>query len=211
MLAFVLESSERYLNAALEKSTAAMDLARSLRGKCLGVRIAGLNLELVLRAEDSRFRLRRGAIESADAAVSGTPLALMSALAATTPAALTELGVTPHGDAELLESFSRVLRLLKPDLEDELSQLTGDVVAHRLFRVAADVEAWLGKALAALTANTSEFLQEESRDVPARQEAERFYREIEELRDDAARLSGRAERIRSGEAAAGDGRCDDSG
>jgi ubiquinone biosynthesis protein UbiJ len=42
--------------------------------------------------------------------------------------------------------------------------------------------------------NVSEFLQEESRQVPARVEVEHFYAEIDRLRDAAERVAARIDR-----------------
>jgi len=43
--------------------------------------------------------------------------------------------------------------------------------------------------------NVSEYLQEESRDVPSRYEVERFTRRVNALRDDTDRLEARIRRL----------------
>ena len=43
--------------------------------------------------------------------------------------------------------------------------------------------------------NTSEFLQEEIRQLPPRLEVERFNREVERLREDADRVAQRVDRL----------------
>jgi ubiquinone biosynthesis accessory factor UbiJ len=45
--------------------------------------------------------------------------------------------------------------------------------------------------------NSSEFLQEETRDLPAKPEAELFYRHVDTLRMDYDRLAARIARLQS--------------
>ena len=47
------------------------------------------------------------------------------------------------------------------------------------------------QAFTALGMNTTEYLQEESRQLPTRIEVERFFAEIEQLRDDTERVAVR--------------------
>ncbi|NIW23576.1 MAG: hypothetical protein GWN29_02945 [Gammaproteobacteria bacterium] len=103
-----------------------------------------------------------------------------------------------------------MLELARPDLEEELARLTGDVIAHEVARVARSGRAWTDRALDALTLNTAEYLQEESRDLPARHEAEGFFRDVERIRDDVERALERARRLGLGSVEAQEGPCDDS-
>ena len=105
----------------------------------------------------------------------------------------------------------RVLELARPDLEEELARLTGDVIAHETVRVARSGRAWAHRALDALTLNTAEYLQEESRDLPARHEAEGFFRDVEQIRDDVERAVARAQRLGLEPADGEEDACDDSG
>ena len=87
-----------------------------------------------------------------------------------------------------------LLRLARPDLEEQLSHLTGDVLAHKIGRAFRDVGDWSSQALSALFMNSSEFLQEESRALPARVEVERFFADVDSLRESADRVSQKVER-----------------
>jgi ubiquinone biosynthesis protein UbiJ len=193
--AIAVGSIERCLDAALAESTAARDLLESIQGSSLGVRVLGPDLDFVVRAEPAGLRFRQAAMETAAAGLAGTPLALLGLLRARTPRNLAESGVTPHGDAEILEKFSVLFRLLRPDAEEQLARLTGGVAAHELVYGAGKLASWFEKAGTALLDNTAEFLQEERRDLPARAEAEGFYSDVEKLRDDAERAVLRAARF----------------
>lgn len=195
MVNSALGSIERLLNALLDESSAARDRAESLEGKSLGLRLVGLDIELALSAAGGRLRLEREPVATADAVLSGTPITLLNAWRLGKAGLLADGGASFTGDAQILEDFVQLIDLVKPDLEDELSRLTGDVIAHEAFRVVGSVAAWTGRALDALAMNTAEYLQEESRDLPARHEAEGFFRDIETLRDDVDRALARGERL----------------
>jgi ubiquinone biosynthesis protein UbiJ len=57
------------------------------------------------------------------------------------------------------------------------------------------VSAWLRRAGDALRMNTAEYLQEESRAMPAPLEASAFYSDVERLRDDVERAAARLARL----------------
>jgi ubiquinone biosynthesis protein UbiJ len=56
-------------------------------------------------------------------------------------------------------------------------------------------QAWHNETLATLKQNTLEFLQEETRDLPASAEVELFYAELADLTSDAQKLSDKIERL----------------
>ena len=99
------------------------------------------------------------------------------------------------GSPEVAERFAKLLKLARPDLEEHAARWIGDVPAHALGEAARGAAAWLGRAAKALRADASEFLQEESRALPAALEAQAFYTDVERLRDDVERAAARLARI----------------
>jgi ubiquinone biosynthesis protein UbiJ len=184
---------EQILNGHVQESTAALDLLSSLHGKSLGVEVRGPGVTIVVSAENEKLRLEFAGESSATATVSGTPLALLASLRGDALSGLKDSGITISGNAEAAEDFSTLLRLARPDLEEQLSHLAGDVVAHRIGGTVRNARAWSKQAVSALGMNTTEYLQEESRQVPTRVEVEGFFAEIERLRDAAERVAARVD------------------
>ena len=209
LIASSIGATERFLNALLEESTPARELLDTMQDKSLGLRIVGPGTELVLSVTGRALRLAPGPASEATAVLCGSPLALLALFRQGRNARLDDAGVSFAGDAETLEDFVRVLELARPDLEEELAHLTGDVLAHETFRVARSGGAWARRAADALLLNTAEYLQEESRDLPSRHEAEGFFRDVEQTRDDVERALARARRLGIDTTAAEDP-CDDS-
>jgi ubiquinone biosynthesis protein UbiJ len=99
------------------------------------------------------------------------------------------------GDPILAQEFQQLLTYARPDLEEELSGVVGDVAAHRIGEIARGVGKWGLEASATMGANIREYLQEESRDVPSRYEVDRFAANVSALRDDVDRLEARLKRL----------------
>jgi ubiquinone biosynthesis protein UbiJ len=184
---------EQILNGHVQESTAALDLLSSLHGKSLGIEVRGPGVTIVISAENEKLRLEFAKDSSATATVSGTPLALLASLRGDALSGFKDSGIVISGDAEVAEDFSTLLRLARPDLEEQLSHLAGDVVAHRIGSTVRNARDWSKQAVSALGMNTTEYLQEESRQVPTRVEVEGFFAEIERLRDAAERVAARVD------------------
>ena len=189
---------ESLLNHHISESTAARDQLLGLAGRSLAVHIVGTGL--ILRLDAGEQQLRIGVMgedvgETVTASISATPLTLLQLLRSSTVTNFRASGAELAGDTETAEVFAELLRLARPELEEELSHLIGDVAAHRISQSAQRLIGWGARSVDALSMNTSEFLQEEIRQLPPRLEVERFNREVDCLREDADRAAQRVERL----------------
>jgi len=100
-----------------------------------------------------------------------------------------------EGDMSTGRRFQALFDKLDIDLEEKLSQFTGDVIAHQIGNLFRKGSRWTRQSIRTLELNIGEFLQEETRDLPAGPEAEIFYRQVDDLRTDFDRLSCRIERL----------------
>ena len=96
--------------------------------------------------------------------------------------------------------FSELIKYSRPDLEEELSRVIGDVAAHQVGTAARSMLGFAQRAASTFAQNVSEFLQEEGRDVPSRTEADEFIADVDKLRDDVERLEARIAEIERGRA-----------
>ena len=189
---------ESLLNHHISESTAARDQLLALAGRSLAVHVVGTGL--ILRLDAGEEQLRIGVMggevgETVTASISATPLTLLQLLRSSTVTNYSASGAELGGDTETAEVFAELLRLARPELEEELSHLVGDVAAHGSSQSAQRLVGWGERSLDAFTMNTSEFLQEEIRQLPPRLEVERFNREVERLREDADRVAQRVDRL----------------
>ena len=193
--AFGLES---VVNRCIRESTRAGEILEDLDGRSLAIVVQGLGICLRLGASKTHLAVSASSARSepsATATVEGTPLALLGLLRSAGPEAFRESGVSLSGDAQTAEAFAELLGHARPDLEDELSGWIGDIAAHEVAGAARRTDDWARQAGSALSMNTSEFLQEEARQLPPRVEVNAFGRDVEHLRDDVERAAQRLARL----------------
>ena len=189
-----LKVVEHELNRLVGESSAAQDLLDRLSGTSFAVHVEGLGVTAVLHAEGERLRVGTDA-ESATATLRATPLDLLKLARAGGVSDVKRTQASLSGDLQVAERYSQLLKLARPDIEDEVAKWIGDVPAHALSEVARGAGAWLARAAGALRMNTAEYLQEESRAMPAALEADAFYSDVERLRDDVERTAARLARL----------------
>jgi ubiquinone biosynthesis protein UbiJ len=185
---------EAELNRCIGESTAARELLARLDGTSFAVHVEGLGVTAVLHVDGDRLRLDSDAA-AATASLRATPLDLVRLLRADGVSGVKRTRADLSGDLEVAERYARMLKLARPDLEDEAAKWVGDVPAHALGEAVRGLSAWVGRAGAALRMNAAEYLQEESRAMPAPLEAQAFYSDVERLRDDVERAAARLARL----------------
>lgn len=102
-----------------------------------------------------------------------------------------------EGSAELANAVQHLFRNLAWDIEEDLSRLFPDVVAHRLAEGGRAFAAWQVEAATRLAENLAEYLTEEQPLLARPADLDKFSRQADALREDAARLEKRIERLES--------------
>ncbi len=197
-LEIVLRPVTGILNRNIRATTPARELCEKLAGSVIAVRVTNTALATWFIVRDDELELTTDCDEEADVVISGSLLSLARMAAESDLEALRDGSIELSGDAHVADDFSRLLALAKPDIEEELSGVVGDVAAHRLGEIARGVTSWGREARATMGANVREYLQEESRDVPSRYEADKFADKVGRLRDDVERLEARINRLQDG-------------
>ncbi|MGZ4970565.1 MAG: ubiquinone biosynthesis accessory factor UbiJ [Methylobacter sp.] len=100
-----------------------------------------------------------------------------------------------EGDMQTGRKFQELFAKLDIDLEEKLSQFTGDIIAHKVANFFRTGQRWGSESLETFRLNAKEFLQEETRDLPSTPEVDIHYAQVDELRTDFDRLQSRIERL----------------
>jgi ubiquinone biosynthesis accessory factor UbiJ len=140
-----------------------------------------------------RFRIGEAGMVAAgghDPALSMTfKPGLIAALARGEEHALRAVDV--QGDAKLAAAVLLLARHLRWDAEEELSQLVGDVAAHRLAEAGRALAAWHVDAAQRLVAALADYATEEKQLLARRAELDQLAESVARLRDAIARLDKR--------------------
>lgn len=180
------------IDRRLAASAQARELSRRIGGQTLALEFTGLGVTLYLTANDDGVSIDNVYRADPAAIVAGTPLAMMSLAQSDAGAEALHGGkVTMSGDTRAAQNFQKLLKLLRPDWEEELSRLIGDVAAHQVGNLARSIAGWSRDAADRLRADVGEFLTEESRDLPSASEVDIFLDGVDKLRSDVDRAEAK--------------------
>ncbi len=165
------------LNRQIDRSSAAREATARLDGKTLAIRLRETALTLYMSVAGGALTLQREYPADPDALLETTPLGL----AELAGGELSSGRASISGDPVIAREFEQLLRATRPDWEEELSRIFGDVAAHQIGNAMRGLFDFGRRAADAFTHDTAEYLREERRDLPAPAEIEEFNREVGEL------------------------------
>jgi ubiquinone biosynthesis protein UbiJ len=193
MLEALMSPVVRLVNRQLQAKTPARELCAELEGRVIAIRVRDTALAMYIRVGRDALEIC-GFDDDTDVVISGSLLGLARLAGPSADAAIRDGAVDLSGDAEIAGAFQKLLAYGKPDLEEELSGVFGDVAAQGLGDMARNVGRWAENTHAIVRQNVKEYLQEESRTLPSRYEVDRFRDETEALRDDVDRFEAKLRR-----------------
>jgi ubiquinone biosynthesis accessory factor UbiJ len=196
----LLRPFEKLVNRHIAASSRARALLAELSGRSMELRFAATPLRVRISAAADGLSVRPAADEASDAVIEGTPLSFLRLATGDAAQSIRAGGTEVHGDAEIADGFRKLLDAARPDLEEELSRITGDVAAHYLAGFARDALAFGRRARDSIARDAAEYLTEESHDLPTRIEVDEFLADVDRLREAVDRMDARlaaSERMRS--------------
>ena len=191
-----LAAIESLLNRGIDQSLRARALAGRLTGTSMELRVEGL-AAIRIAAFSGRLALASAGGADADAVIAGPPFSLLDLFARREDNAAGRGAERVHitGDAEVAARYRELLELARPDWEEELSRLIGDLPARRASLAARAAFSWARGLARSARANVAEYLQEESRDLVSRHEVDEFLGQVDVLRETADRVEARIARL----------------
>jgi ubiquinone biosynthesis protein UbiJ len=103
--------------------------------------------------------------------------------------------VEVSGDTALAREILAIAQNLHWDVEEDLSRVFGDIAAHRMVQAGGDFRRWRRQAADSIARSAAAYWTEEQPLIAAKQDIERFVREVDALRDDVARIEKRIEQL----------------
>jgi ubiquinone biosynthesis accessory factor UbiJ len=189
----------KFLNRVLSDYPMARDLLKAHAGKSITTEVGPISMHIRVSAQ-GEFELvgtagnaplvsegHRG--EAAPDVAFRIPLRLLPRLARGDESAFSEVAFA--GDSEFASALSSIARNVDWDIEEDLSQLVGDIGARRIVGGANAARQWSNDAEARLMANVAEYLTEEKRAFATKRDVELLATDNENLRDALARLEAK--------------------
>ena len=196
--ASAISGLEVVINRYLRLDPAIGPRLATLSGRCIEVELRGLDLTLYVFPDEHGIQLRDHVDTAPDTVLRGTLLGMVRlGVGSDTEKTLFSGDVLIDGDVETGQAFKAILDELDIDWEEQLSRLTGDVVAHQLGNVARRGHRAIRTGIDTLEKDIGEYLQEELRVLPSRIETENFSADVTRISMDVDRLSARLKRLQT--------------
>jgi ubiquinone biosynthesis protein UbiJ len=193
LLISVLETG---LNNYLRLDPQVERLLAPIVGKVIAIHITQFNETLYLCPHATGIQCLDDYQQTADATLSGSLAALGLMGLSTSPMhALFKGSVRIDGNPEIARKVQNLFGKLDINLEAQLARFTGEQLAQRLSTLVRFSRHWSQNSVKTFRLNLQEFLQEETRDLPAKPEAELFFQQVDTCRSDFDRLQARLERL----------------
>lgn len=189
----ISRSAATAINHVLSNAQWAQKALREHAGKRARLSISGLETSFTI--EENGMVKAAGAEAQPDVTIQ-MPILDALRLAHGDPSARQAAKV--EGDSRLAADIWRLAAELKWDVEEDLSRLTGDIVAHRLVSTARSFNAWIRDSALRVESAYGEYATEEAKLLPPRAEVDHWLRDVDTLRDDVERLEQRIARLESG-------------
>lgn len=179
-----------FINHVLRGAGWARDELKRFSGKAARIEVAPF--AIMLTVLDSGEVVPAAAGTDPVTTMRLTP-ALMLRLCARDDPAWREVDIS--GDTDFAAAVHDVARNIRWDIEEDLSRVVGDVAAHRVAETGRVIRRWGEQALENTGRSFAEYWTEEQPLVASTRDVEEFCRSVDGLRDDAARLEKRVERL----------------
>jgi ubiquinone biosynthesis protein UbiJ len=189
------ERIQAAIDRNVEGSPRARVLLAQLEGKSLLVRMQFTPWRVRANVQSGRLLVARTQDETADALLAGTPLALLS-LMREAPAEVIRRGdVTLSGNSEIAQQFQELALLLRPELEESLAGVIGDVPAYGLGQLLRRALQYGRSSARTAGLNVGEYLAHERRTLVPRAEAAELLAGVDELREATDRIVARVQAL----------------
>ena len=192
----LMSALETALNKFLALDRNSSNFLAPLAGKIIAVNISTFNETIYLCPTNNSIQLLDYSPNQPHTQLSGSVFALgLMGLSSKPMRSIFSGEVKIEGDMNTGRKFQELFAKLDINLEQQLARFTGDTIAHNISQFFRAGQNWSKESIETFRLNASEFLQEETRDLPAGPEVDIFYRQIDELRTDFDRLQSRIERL----------------
>jgi len=187
----LLISLQTGMNAYLRLDSATIKRLAKLSGKIFLFDITDIGLQFYCLPHDDGLTLVATCTQPIDATIKGTTISLLQASQSPSPT-----GIEITGDTELGHELSQIIQHIDIDWEEHLSHWIGDIPAHQIGNMIRQFTGWCKNTRNQLRQNITEYLQEETRQCPPREEIEDFFADVNTLRNDTERLLARVEKLK---------------
>jgi len=156
---------------------------KNLSGKVLKLNIKPLEIFFCFEETQIKIKPELGSSE-VNTTIEGYPLAFIQLHFSSTENApnLFKQELTINGDIDFGQKARDLFQTIDIDWEEHLSHLTGDIIAHQCANLFKRTVSFTNDISQSMQQNLTEYLQEETKHLPAREEIEDFFDDVDNLK-----------------------------
>ena len=175
------------INSQITTRTSAKKISQELEGKILSIQIKNTShfFNVIMISNELNLHANK---ENFDVQISGSLISFTNLLRDNSSDALRDGSIGINGDVAVAQKFQKLFEMIKPDIEEELSHVVGDVMANNIVKFSKKTGDWMLNTRDILQENIKEYLQEEIKLMPSKYEFNFFSKEVSKIRDDIERL-----------------------
>jgi ubiquinone biosynthesis protein UbiJ len=195
---FFLTALEKLVNSVLGIARATDHLLAPLSGKVVKIHIDPPRFDIVMCFSEQGIQILENHPAKADVELRGSPVAFgLMSFSGKPTRALFSGEVSMTGDSQVGHHFQQLFESLNIDWQQQLSRIIGTHAAQRVADFFGQGKQWFSETGEAMQEDVSEYLQEESKVLPAQAEADMMFDDVDQLRADSDRLEARVKRLHS--------------
>lgn len=196
---YSLKALQKAINQAMSLDELMPNKLEALDGKVLEMIITPLNVHFFIQFKERKMLLLDRYEEHPDTIIHSNPIGLirLSLLPASKARSLFNDKVRMSGDIELGQNVKKLFDEMDIDWEGHLAHFTGDVVAHQIGSLVRKGIEFKKQFSQTMRQNVTEYLQEELRVFPSRNELDDFYNDVDELSLNVERLQAHVNQLLS--------------
>lgn len=184
----IMESSvNRYL--ALDPTSG--DSLGGLENRIVELKLKEFSFPVYFKIQNLKIQVMDSTEESADVSLLASIPQLIKMTAVSGNDSILGDDLEMSGNMDVGRQFRDVFRNLDIDWEEILSRFTGDIVAHKLGNGIRKFNQWISHTGESIQGDITEYLQEESQQLPSATEVKQFIRQVDEVRLSVDRLEAK--------------------
>ena len=186
------------LNRYLDMDPDIRTMMPAMTGKVIKITVREIDLPLIMRVNDNRIDVLSSYDLDIDSEMRASVFSLMKlGMAGDDSASAMGGDIEMSGDLETGRQFRDLLSKVDIDWEEILSQYTGDIVAHKIGSSVRMLANWGKKTTGSLRKDVSEYLQEESRQIPSQVEVKEYLAKVDDIRLATDRAEARIKQLKN--------------
>lgn len=197
IIAFILKPIEKILNHYIHLDPETAQRLPVLTGKVIAINLHYFNCTLYFLFTREGMQLCDQYEGYIDVTMRGTPLDFLRFNLSGNNTAIFAKDIEVSGDLDVAQQFQEIFAHLEIDWEEQLSRVTGDVIAHQIGNFFRALSSWARQSAGTLRQDLSEYVHEEARVFPPREELQDFFAAIDHMRNDVDRLEKRIQRLQA--------------